>query len=458
MALSISLSHNDRTQFTPGSMVLGVVKLTNYEDQIIDSCKMDFRGQSNAFLSQNYSDIGSSRADVVSKTYLFSRHLDLYSGEGLHHKGTHLWPFAFRIPLFAAPRLVPPGSKELFYPKSRWRGDFVVERHKAHPLPPSMQERGKFACNVRYTLEAVLSYRVSGATKGKKLQASYSIPVQNLEMSPRISAGDEWIYMIHRHTLSCAIVDSSHQHFLRHLRIFPWKDKHLKPEVKLCVSVLLPKEIVIKERQTLSVPVACTMEQPSEADGPKPRVVEQDLDLVVHSFSLSLFRHTEVRAGCHHSSSVRKIFIRKGTCIVPVSRTSSSDPNGAENSPNPIVNLSNIVDLSIPRQSLAPDFSTYNIARFHTIEMRFSLIYGGKKNKFALRNVPMRVIPQSEGELESRLNEGVEPDDEFGCDLVGIQWRDYRGTAGASGCDPLGLASDFDDDLCPAIPPPTYTV
>lgn len=458
MALSISLSHDEGTQFTPGSIVLGVVKLTNHEDQIIESCKMDFRGQSSAFLNQNYGDMGSSRADVVSKTYLFSRHLDLYIGEGLHRKGTHVWPFAFRIPLFAAPRLVSPGSKELFYPKNRWRGDFVVDRRQAHPPPPSMHEAGKFVCNVRYTLEAALSYRVSAAGKGKSLQASCSVPVQNLEMSPRVSARDEWVYMIHRHTLRCSIADSSHQHHFRRLRIFRRKSQHLDPEVKLCVSVLLPKEIEIKERQTLSVPVACTMEQLLTADGPKRPVVGRDLDLVVHSFKLSLFRHTEVRAGCHNSSSIRKFFTRKGTCIVPVSLANSSEPNREENSPNPIIKLSNIVDLSISKHYLVPDFSTYNIARFHTIEMQFSLMYGGKKNKFALRNVPIRVIPQTEGELESRLNEALEPDDEFGCDLVGIQWRNYRGSTGRSDYEALGLPSDGGDDRCPSFPPPAYTV
>lgn len=49
MALSISLSHGEGEHFTPGSMVLGVVQLTNHEDQIIESLMIDFRGLSSVF-------------------------------------------------------------------------------------------------------------------------------------------------------------------------------------------------------------------------------------------------------------------------------------------------------------------------------------------------------------------------------------------------------------------------
>jgi len=85
-------------------------------------------------------------------------------------------------------------------------------------------------------------------------------------------------------------------------------------------------------------------------------------------------------------------------------------------------------------------------------------MYGGKKSKFALRNVPVRVIPQSEGELERRLSEGIEPDDQFGCDLLDINWRELRENAPAPDYDALGLCPEGDDDICPEAPPPAYTI
>lgn len=457
MALAISLSHSQGEQFTPGSMVLGVVKLTNHEDQIIKSLSIDFKGLSSVFLNQNYGDMGVSRSNAGSKAYLFSRHLDLYSGEGLHHKGTHVWPFAFRIPLFAAPRLIMPGSKELFYPRKPWKGDFVLERHLAHPLPPSIQMSGKFVCSVRYCLEAVLTYRSSAVTKPKKLRASHTISVRSLEMSLHASTEGDWSYVKNQHILCSASAQSWKQYLRQPWLILHRKEKHHVPDVQLCFSVFLPKEIQVKATQMLSIPVACTMIHLSEAGEQQSQTVDRNLNLVVHSFKFTLFQHAWVRAGSHDSSSVKKILTRKGTCIVPVSHTSSSNSCGAENSPDHIVNLSNVVDMSIPESVLSPDFSTYNITRFHSLEIRFYLSYGGRKNQFVLRDVPIRVISQSSETLQRRLSEGLESDDEHGCNLVGICWRNYRFAAVSADHDALGLASDSDGDLCPETPPPVYT-
>ncbi|EXJ62191.1 hypothetical protein A1O7_02624 [Cladophialophora yegresii CBS 114405] len=439
-------------------MVPGVVKLTNYEDQIIEALKIDFRGHSNVFLNQNYGDMGASRTDAGSRAYLFSRHLDLYSGNVVHHKGTHVWPFAFRIPFFAAPRIVSPGSKDFYRPTHPWRGDFALERDRPHPLPPSMQAKGSFVCNVRYTLDAALSHRRPTATKSTEMRSSRSVPVQNLEMTPRNSPGGDWVYMTYRQPLRCPGAEPSRRLFRRRFSNFRPKDRPSEPEAKLCFSVLLPREIEVRERQALSVPVACTMEHSSGLDALEPHMPAHISDLVVHSFKLSLLQHTDVRTGCHSSSSTRKILTRKGACIVPVSRTSTSASTGAANSPYSTVNLCDVVNLSLPRHTLASDFSTYNIARFHSLEVRFCLIYAGKKNKFTLRNVPIRVVPQSKGELERRLSEGLEADDEYGCDLAGLRWRDYRASTGGSEYDALWLPSDEDDDLCPGSPPPAYTV
>lgn len=458
MLLSISLSHDEGEQFTPGSMVLGVVNLTDYEDQIIESLKIDFRGHSTVFLNQNYGDMGVSRTDAGSRAYLFSRHLDLYSGNVVHSKGTHVWPFAFRIPLFAAPRIVSPGSQDFYRPTHPWMGDFGLERDRPYPLPPSMQAKGTFVCNVRYTLDAALSHRRPTATKSTEVRSSRSVPVQNLEMAPRNSPGGDWVYMTHRQPLRFPRAKPWRRLFRQRFSNFHQKDRPSEPEAKLCFSVLLPKEIEVKELQALSVPVACTMEHSSGLESLEPQIPAQISDLVVHSFKLSLLQHTYVRTGCYSSSSTRKILTRKGTCIVPVSRTSTSASTGPAKSPYSTVNLSDVVNLSLPSHNLASDFSTYNIARSHSLEVRFCLIYAGKKNKFTLHNVPIRVVPQSRGELERQLSEDLDADDEYGCDLAGVQWRGYRASTGGSEYTGLGLPSGEDDDLCPESPPPAYTV
>lgn len=464
MALSIKLSHDEGKPLTPGCMVLGIVKFATHEERIIESLNIDFKGLTKVFLNQNYGDLVVSRTDYVSKSYLFSRHLDLYSGECIQHKGTYAWPFAFRIPLFAAPRAVPPGSKDMFHPKHPWKGDHALV---AHPLPPSMKQGGKFVCAVQYDLEATLVHRPPATNhlkrKGNRLQASRTISVQNLDMTCRTQLGDDWPYTIHRHAMCCRLGRSSYLPVRRLIPIPSKRSAHPTSEAKLFFSVWLPKKLEIKEQQALFVPISCTMGSSTTAQELLPSTDEQRPDLVVCSFKLSLVQHTEVRAGCHTSSIARRIFIRKGSCTVPVAYREPSASQTATDTPASSVNLCDATDMSLAAELLAADFSTYNIARFHSLEVSFRMRYGKKNHKFTLRNVPLRVVPQSGRELERRLSEGLEEDDEYGCYLTGIQWQDYSGSTSGTGdhatefLQAIMEESGGDSDWVSEIPPPAYT-
>ncbi|KAK5215480.1 hypothetical protein LTR72_011472 [Exophiala xenobiotica] len=446
MALSINLSRDEGKPFTPGSMVLGVVKFTTYEDRNIESLNIDFKGVAKAFLNQNYGDLVVSRTDYVSKSYLFSRHLDLYRGE--------------------APRAVPPGSKESFYPKHPWKGDLALS---AHPLPPSMNQNGKFVCTVQYGLEATLVHSPAATTQAKsrseKKQASRIVPVESLDMSSNTHSGDDWPYTIHRHTMYFPLADSSYRPARRLFQSFSRNGQHDVPRTEMVFSVLLPKKLETKKPQTLSVPTSCRQGNSTAAHRVALSAVELWPDLVVHSIKLSLLQHTQVRAGCHTSSSTRRIFSRKGSCTVPISCMDPSASQTATNSLTSSFNLCDAMDLSISADLLAADFSTYNIARSHSLEVRFCVKYENKKHQIALRNIPIRVVPPSGRELDRRLSEGVEEDDRYGCYLAGIQWQDYQGNT--SGTEVHAEAGEFlqavmessggHGDLAPGTPPPAYT-
>ncbi|KIW54516.1 hypothetical protein PV05_06871 [Exophiala xenobiotica] len=464
MRLSISLSNDDGKPFTPGSMILGVVKFITYEPRIVDSLCVDFRGHTSVFLNQNYGDMMVCRHDYDSKSYLFSRHQDLYNGGCVQHEGTYAWPFAFRIPLFAAPRLLPRGSKELFQQKHPWKGDTAPE---PHPLPPSMTQSGRFVCSVRYVLEATLVQRAPNMSKGKKVQSSKTVSVENLDICPDIlpASGSDWPYVVHRHTMHCPIRDPSRR--MVH-RLFPIPciiPQRQRSKIELRFSVLLPKRLEIKDQSTsaLSVPISGSVY--SDTASPLPlqmeREPEPEPDLVIRCFKLSLLQHTKVRAGCHSDCSVRRIFTRKGSCRVPVRRMCRSMSESS--TPATFVNLSDTVDLSVPTVLLVSDFSTYNIARFYTLEISFSLQFESKRCRFSLSDVPIRVVSQSGEELERRLIEGLETDDEYGCELAGIQWRDYRHRSSDDWGDlqvvpETGIGGWLEEDgLIPDIPPPPYT-
>ncbi len=464
MALSIRLSHDEATPFTPGSAVLGVVKLTTHEEQIIESLDIDFRGLTKVLLNQNYGDLVVSRTDYVSKSYLFSRHLSLYGGDSIQYKGTYAWPFAFRIPLFAAPRAVIPGSKESFFPKYPWKGDLALD---VHPLPPTMVQTGKFVCTVQYVLEATLLQRPAAPnhrkSKDNKVQASKRISVQNLEMPSPTYSGSDVPYIIHRHKMPSPSAESSHRSVQRLLPIFR-KGLCPKSEVNIRFSVFLPKKLEIKEQQSLSIPVSCTMDNSPASQELLSSAVDRCPNLIIYSFKLTLVQHTHVRAGCHTSSLKKRIFTRKGSGILSIAYTNTSASQPVGNTPTSSVNLCDNADLSVPAGLLGADFSTYNIARCHSLEVFFWMKYERKKHKFTLRDVPIQVVPQYSSELERRLSEGVEEDDVYGCDLAGIQWRDYTGSASGMTSGVAGISqaviedSGGDGDVIPATPPPAYTV
>ncbi|KIW86516.1 hypothetical protein Z517_01914 [Fonsecaea pedrosoi CBS 271.37] len=464
MALSIKLSYDEEKPLTPGSMVLGVVKLTTYEERIIESLNIDFKGRTKVFLNQYYSDMVVSRTDYTSESYLFSRHMSLHSGESIEDKGTYSWPFAFRIPLFAAPRAVAPGTTDSFYPMRPWKGDLA---RVAHPLPPSMKQSGKFICSIQYVLEATLVYRPPAANhlkrKGATLQASRSISVQSLDMTCRTRPGDDWPYSVHRHTMCCAPGRYPSQSIYRLIPILPRTSAHSASEAKLFFSVWLPKKVEIKEQQALFVPISCTMGHSTVGQELSPLTDEQCPNAVVCSFKLALVRHTQVRAGSHTSSSSQRVFIRRGSVTVPVSHGEPSATQTTTSTPTSSANLCDATDMSLPPDLLTADFSTYNIARFHSLEISFRMKYRKKKHKFTLRDVPLRVVAQSERELERRLSEGIEEDDEYGCYLSGIQWQDYRANTSGTG-DPtreflqaIIAEPGGDGDCVSEIPPPGYT-
>ncbi|KIX08047.1 uncharacterized protein Z518_02702 [Rhinocladiella mackenziei CBS 650.93] len=429
MALSISLSNDDGRPYTPGSMVLGVVRLDTFEDQTIGSLTITFSGQTKVLLNQNYGDLTVSRTDYYSCGYLFSRHLSLYQGKYTHHKGTYAWPFAFRIPLFAAPRAIAPGSKELFERRPPWKGDRGPE---PHPLPPSMFYRGRFTSSVEYVLQAILAQpSASPMALNKNLIALKTIPVHTLAISPTLSSEDDWPYINHRHVVKCPLASASQTVTSRIFSKF-YRGKGNVPEVELWLCVLLPKKIEIKAQAALSILVSataqrCIPETPRQDRG--GNILNSHAKLTITSFKLSLVQRTQVRAGCHSPSSERQIFTRKGSCSVPVSQspstTSSTEPSNPEarTTEATFVNLGDSADLSVPIASLVPDFSTYNIARSHTLDLALNVEYERKRFKFILRTVPIRILPRSGSDLERRLSQSLALDDEYGCEQRSGQGR-----------------------------------
>ena len=402
MALSIKISNDDGNPFSPGSFVLGVVKLVTNEDQPIDKLTINFSGCADVLLIHSYGDLTTSRRDYKSVAYIFSQQLNLYEGKYTHRKGTYMWPFAFRIPDFAAPRTLHSDSLDFFQAKHPWKSDY---RSETHPLPPSMYHSGPFHCSVEYLLRATLPRScTSRIALSRTISAVKAVQIRTPSREPDLRVEGDLPYASYRHTIRYTLPSSSRMIKNRLCWRLGGIRKRLKqeamPKVELRVSVLMPKKMILQEDATLSVLVAAnalaTTPENATIEGSEDIRILQE-NLFIKSFKVSLLQHTQVRAGCLSSISDKRVYIRRGSCVLPLSNRVSARPcpsTGTNNdtAPASFVNLADMADLRVPTGGLVPDFSTYNIATSHTLEVKFKMKYENKTFKFRLWRVPIRVL------------------------------------------------------------------
>ena len=404
MSLSIKVSNDEGKPFLPGSLVLGVVELVLHNDQPIGELAINFNGRTQVLLVNAYGDMTTSRRDYKSVGYLFSRHLNLYQGKYTHRQGRYMWPFAFRIPISASPRALSPESKDFFHPERPWWSDYNVD---LHPLPPSFSYGGRFICFVEYTLHATLTRPVrTPISLYKCLSATKAVQVQAAMQEPQLSLCNNGPYTTYRHNFrfklgnpASTMGNSLWSNFCQIQRRFRPKRTE---KLELQVSVRLPRTIILEKQATLPVVVAATVRAINSDDMSQQNPDSGNIqykNLVIRSFKTSLFQLTQVRAGCHRASAERRVSVRKGSCIVPLSGSSILAPGASEVSNRDTgaavhVNLADIAGSTIPTTTLTltPDFSTYNVANSHFLNISLKMEYANKRFKFHLRHIPIRVL------------------------------------------------------------------
>jgi hypothetical protein len=461
------------------------VKLVTVEDQTIGCVSIAFSGQSKVILNQNYGDLAGSSSDCYSCGLLFNQQFVLYRGKYTHHKGTYAWPFSFRIPQYATPRMGSPCSRAVFQRMAPWKGDLGPE---PHPLPPSMSFGGNFSCSVEYALQATLDQPPGNPiSMNKNLGFLKTIKVRSLALPPSIESEGDWPYLKYRHKVRCPLLTPNLTTANRILSKLGHGTLR-SPDVELRISVLLPKAIEVKAQSALSILVSASAHVSTDIirsphfESEHTHAVHSRL--TIRSFKVSLVQHTHVRAGAHRPSSDRKTFVRKGSCVVPVSQgpsTASNVESGARRE-TPVeetifVHLSDTADLIVPMPSLVPDFSTYNIARSYTLDIVFRMEYENKKFKYTLNGVPIRVLSTAglETNFERHLSHSLDMElhdasqrpaslshDTQGQAEVQGQMLESPGgwvvrppDAGAPGYAESNL--DLVDTVMPTEPPPAYT-
>jgi hypothetical protein len=404
MALSIILSQDASTVYTPGSVVSGTVRLTAATEQAIESVTIFFTGQCKVLLIHSRGDMVISRTDYRSCGHLFSQHLTLYRGKYTHRKGTYIWPFAFQIPTFAHPTSLPSpdGRGNFFECKAPWRGTNYPE---PHPLPPTLDYHGAFLCSVEYVLHATLvrppnSYiffrNNLDVSKRISVQCSRAQRVLELPTGPlhHIRQRTFHIQSFERQTLHQRRILSSLGHAAKRAINSPEI-----PQLSFTLSIFVPKVLEGKSDKPIPILISATHHPQRQGSQCSPEDVDVALPVIqVKHFALFVIVHTHVRAGCHELSEKKKVSLGTGTCEIPIAKehlvSGSLDlSNESPLSNGNLVNLGDVANIRVSPVRIIPEFSTCNIFRAYSLELKFHLVCGGKSMKFEFRDITVDVLP-----------------------------------------------------------------
>jgi len=399
MELSIVLSNSEGNPYTPGSLVLGVVKLVVLTDQPMGSVAISFVGRSKVLLVHSFGDMTTSRYDYKSCGYLFCRHLNLYRGKYTHAKGTYEWPFVFRVPDIAdSPLDGYMGLGDTFDHTSPWRGSDAFD---PHPLPPSMNHAGMFHCSVEYVLHATLIRPpIIDIPFSYNIGVSKLIDVRYLPPPIDSNLGSEWSYRAYHHLIPFRPVE--HPHSMKDRLISIIRDRkpsavtgaaQSQPGIQICV--LVPKAVEINADAPIPIHISATSlgsTEPTASDNPAEVPFSASI-LKIKKFTISILIHTKVRAGCHHPYDRKNVCLGQGTCDISVMRGLQSEQMTVVPTvlPTNSVNLGELAQVRLSSGKLVPGFSTYNIFRFYALEMRFLFEYAHKRSKFTIKDIPIRI-------------------------------------------------------------------
>lgn len=388
MALSITLSQQEGHVYSPGGLVPGIVKLVTASDQPIGDVIISLAGRSKVLLISCYGSVAPN-SDYKSIEYFFYRGQSLYHGQHAHRAGTYVWPFVFQLPDFTEPDV------------GRCRLDSGVTT--CQRLPSSMNHYGSFHCGIEYVLEAshILPRKDHKTLPNNDLHVSRHIKVRQSGGAPCLEVDSERPYQVYNH--DCRIRSSPRSlgtRFTSLIRQTPHSSRRGSDAGfrEIRISLLVPKRLESTSELPLPIFVSAFSEDQGQGENNEPQDMDHAQPIVhIRRFVAWIVVKTAVHVGKHHSSTSNRIRLAKGSCDVTITR--SADKSGLprytedpEAMPTAVVNLGQVADWCLLSSLTVPDFSTGNISRTHSLELKFCMEYMGNRFKFTSAKMPFVVV------------------------------------------------------------------
>ena len=393
MALSIVLSEGIDRNCHPGSVLSGNVQLLAAKQQSLGQVAITFAGRCKVTIERRHSDHVSY---YHSKGYYFSQRQQLHEGDFTFQAGTYIWPFRFVMPSYADPGLIQSqnGEGDSFKPDPPWRETGAGE---LHPLPASFN--GPKCCSVEYYLKAELTPPRKGSSLfSRTIKDKVMLCFWPLMQGPGL---DEAFHKhereFHVRTLKLLPEDSEERHSVRH-RLKGFFQSSSLPELNLHVELSVPSRVMATTGTAFPCLVSVSRCATTVED---TRQVPQS-SVQVRRVEFELRSHTRARTRSHqdHKKETTVLGVGSGAAI-EIQKARTADEKGkvesetSQGGTTAKTDLGGLIGARIP-PGVTPDFSTYNIVHFHTLNLKLRLQCAGEEMNFDIKDLPLEVLPQLE--------------------------------------------------------------
>ena len=437
MALRIVFDQGVSTTCSPGSVLSGHVELIAPRQQSLGGVSVTLAGRCKVRIRRSS---GQSTTFYHSKGYYFSQYRQLHQGDFTFQAGTYKWPFRFIIPPHADRGFIfsHKGKGDIFNTKSPWR---ATESEELHPLPPTFcgpTSAGSGQCSVEYYLKAEMA---PGASLfGRTIDTKATLQFRPSMLDPSTDPGfHKQSRKFPIQTLKLLPEDCEERHSFRHKLKGVFSSSSL-PEIGLEVMVSIPRRVVAAPGTAFPCLVSvrhCASPRPED-----PRQVPQS-SVLIRRFELELRSHTEARTRSHHDHKRPTDTIGAGSSsAIAISGnpnlSSGADQAGHKGGTAP-TDVGAQYRARLP-QGVTPDFSTYNIAHYHTLELKLRLECAGQGMTFDINYLPLEVTPQVAAAATAAPPQDPPP-----------AWE--PAAVGGNGSMPI---EQHGDDIFAQPPPPSY--
>jgi len=395
MVLSIVLSEGIDRNCRPGSVLSGNVQLLAAKQQSLGQVTITFAGRCKVTIERQR---GNHVSYYYSKGYYFSQRQLLQKGDFTFQAGTYIWPFRFVMPSYADPGLVQSQNSkgDSFKPNPPWRGTGAGE---LHPLPASFN--GPKCCSVEYYLEAELtpprkgSSLFSRAIKDKAMLC-FRPSMQGPDLDEAFHNKER---EFHVRTLKLLPEDSEERHSVRHRLKGLFQSSSL-PELNLHVELSVPSRVVATSTTT-SAAFPCLVSVSRCATTEDTRQAPQS-SVQVRRVELELRSHTRARTCSHQDHKKETIVLGAGSgATIEIQKAHSAgkaqSSRTGQDGTTAKTNLGGLIGARMP-PDVTPDFSTYNIVHFHTLNLKLRLRCAGEEMNFDIKDLPLKILPQIAGQ------------------------------------------------------------